>query len=424
MTLVQNLRLPLNGNNPVRNLFLRSLFLLGALSMVVACTPRVRVIETNTEQARTPEETVEEERVEAAVSREVQQIALLLPFQLNRSTGSNPTQADIQRAALALDFLQGFQLGLEKSAGRGGYFKLEVLDSRDNEQEVSRLAASAGVKEAALIVGPVYPKEIKAFAQASGIDPAKVLQVSPLAATMPSEFNQPNLISITSPITTHVKALAKHLKGIYRSGDVVILYESEEASSQQFLPALRAELQLLDRSIPIHQVDSEERLLERVRLNGNNLIVCGSTNRFRLVSIFNQLHALRDMNGHRVQLFGHPTWAKMSFEEADGLESLQTMISSSYYIDPRLTTVRDFNQQYREEFEVAPTEFAYKGYDTGRYFGELLSRYGKDYSKHLLDATYQGLHNDFEFEYNPRWGYVNHAIHFLKYNNGSFIRSN
>lgn len=419
MTSVQNLRLPLSGNN-----LLRGLLFLCLLSFLAACTPRVRIIETNTESVQTPVEPAGEEKVEEVVRREVQNIALLLPFQLNRSSGSNPSQADIQRSALALDFLQGFQLGLEKSAASGGLFKLEVLDSRDSEQEVNRLAVSTGVKEAALIVGPIYPKEIKAFAQASGIDPAKVMQVSPLAASMPSEYNLPNLISITSPITTHVKALAKHLAGIYRSGDVVILYQSNEAASQQFLPALKSELQLLNRAIPVHEVDNEERLLERARLNGNNLIVCGSTNRFRLVSIFNQLHELQEISGHRVQLFGHPNWAKMSFEESDRLESLQTVISSSYYIDLRLTPVRDFNEQYLGTFEVEPTEFAYKGYDTGRFFGELLSRYGKDYSKHLLQSTYQGLHNDFEFEFNPRWGYVNNAIHFLKYSNGRFVRSN
>ena len=419
MTSVQNLRLLLSGNN-----LLRGFLFFCLIAFLAGCTPRVRIIETDPDPVKTPTETIEEDKEEVLDRREVQNIALLLPFQLNHSTGTQPTQNDIQRATLALDFFQGFEMGLEKSAGTGSHFKLEVLDSRDNEQEVSKLAGSASVKDAVLIVGPIYPKEIKAFAQSSNIDPTKVLQVSPLAATMPSEYNLPNLISITSPITTHVKALAKYLSGIYRSGDVVILYESDESASQQFLPNLKSELLLLNRNIPVHEVDNEERLMERVRLNGNNLVVCGSTNRFRLVSIFNQLHELQGISGHRVQLFGHPNWARMNFEESDRLESLQTVISSSYFIDNRLTSVRDFNKQYLDTYEVAATEFAYKGYDTGRYFGELLARYGKDYHKHLLESSYQGLHNDFEFEFNPRWGYVNNAIHFLKYTNGRFVRSN
>lgn len=418
MTSVQNLRLPLSGNKLLRGFLVFSVIL-----FLASCTPRVQVIESDREPAETPVVIDDKEEVKEPVRKEVQHIALLLPFQLNRSTGSNPSRADIQRAALGLDFLQGFQLGLEKSAGTGGLFRLEVLDSRDNEQEVSRLAVSNAVKDAALIVGPIYPKEIKAFAQASGIDPRKVLQVSPLAATMPSEYNLSNLVSVTSPITTHIQALAKELAGSYRSGDVVILYASDEPASQQFLTGLKAELQLINRNIPVHEVDSEERLLERARLDGNNLVVCGSSNRFKLVSIFHQLHELQEMSGHRVQLFGHPNWAKMNFEASDKLESLQTLISSSYFIDQRLTAVRDFNEQYLQTFEVEPTEFAYKGYDTGRYFGQLLAKYGEDYSKHLLESAYQGLHNDFDFQYNPNWGYVNQAIHFLKYSDGRFVRS-
>lgn len=421
MTLAQNLRQLLSGNKIFQ--FLGLLFL--AL-YVVSCTPRARVIDSKPQETQ-PKSTDEEpkDKVEVEVSKSIHNIVLMLPFQLNRSTGNNPTNSDVSRSELALDFYQGFEIGLEKAAGLKSNFKVTVLDSRDNENEVMRLSTSSAVKDAQLIVGPVYPKEIKAFSNAGISEPSKVLRISPLAATMPSEFNLSNLVSITSPIITHVNALAQRLVKLYRKGDVILLYESDDAASRQFLPVLQSEIQLINKDILVYRVDSEEKLLERARLDGNNFVVIGSTNKYRLATLFTQLQQLQEMSGHRLQLFGHPNWAKMNFSNhAAVLESLQTEISSSYYVDPRLTAVRDFNEQYKEEFNIAPSEYAYKGYDTGYYFGLLLAKYAENYGKNLIEERFKGLHNDFEFEFHPQWGFVNVSIHFLKFNNGHFGRIN
>src|SRR5690606_25556660 len=76
-----------------------------------SCTPRAKVLRPGSVQADEAEAPVvidDREKPEDAPVAEAQQIALLLPFQLNRSAGNNPTEADIKRAALALDFYQGF----------------------------------------------------------------------------------------------------------------------------------------------------------------------------------------------------------------------------------------------------------------------------------------------------------------------------
>ena len=68
-------------------------------------------------------------------------IALLLPFQLNHISGYRPTSEDVKRSALALDFYQGFQLGLEELAAKGSKFNLQVVDSEDDNFRNASLAA-------------------------------------------------------------------------------------------------------------------------------------------------------------------------------------------------------------------------------------------------------------------------------------------
>ncbi|HWK99829.1 MAG TPA: ABC transporter substrate-binding protein [Parapedobacter sp.] len=417
MILVRNLRLPLNGNKCLVGLMVLVL-------LMASCTPKVRVLrgpgskapaerETPTEK----EDNVTESEVEEAV--DFNQIALLLPFELDKANPHAPSAADIKRSALALDFYQGFKVGLDALSAEGANFKLNVLDTRDDAGQNARIAKLDEVQDAALVVGPVYPKEIQVFGFNAQLSQA--LQISPLAATMPAEFNLSNLVTITAPLPVHVHALAMHIADQYRQGDVVVLYKTPDESSRQLLAPLKTEIRRLKNgSIQVVEVEDEASLESRVHLDGKNLVVLATTNKYELSPILSQLRRLQDELSYDIRLFGHPNWSKLSFAAEDGLAALNTRITASYYVDNSATDVRRFDQQYRAEFGVAPTEFAFKGYDAAYYFGSLLVKYGADYRSHLEDTGYDGLHNAFKWEYNPSWGYVNNAISILQYGNGGF----
>src|SRR5690606_25918359 len=128
-----------------------------------------------------------------------------------------------------------------------------------------------------------------------------------------------------------------------------------------------------------------------------------------------QLRRLQDELSYDIHLFGHPNWSRLAFDVEDGLADLHTRITSSYYVDRNSQDVRRFDQQYRAEFGIAPTEFAYKSYDAAYSFGSLLAEDGADYRLHLQATGYDALHNAFKWEFNPAWGYVNSAISILQY---------
>ncbi|MEC3881748.1 ABC transporter substrate-binding protein [Parapedobacter sp. 10938] len=417
MILVRNLRLPLNGS--------KCLLGLSVLVLLAACTPKVRVLRAPgskepTEKTETPtkkEDTVAKPEEEEVV--DFNQIALLLPFELDKANPHAPSAADIKRSALALDFYQGFKVGLDALSAEGANFKLNVLDTRDEASENVRVAKLAEVQDAALVVGPVYPKEIQVFGFNAKLDQA--LQISPLAASMPSEFNFPNLVTMTAPLPVHVRALAVHIADQYQQGDVVIFYRTPDEASKQLLVPLKSEIRKLKNgNIQVVEVEDEPSLESRVHLEGRNLIVLATTNRYEISPILAQLRRLQEELSYDIQLFGHPSWSKLGFDAEDGLAALDTRITTSYYIDKDAPGVRRFNQQYRSEFGISPTEFAYKGYDAAYYFGSLLVKYGPDYRLHLEDTAYEGLHNTFNWEYNAAWGYVNNAISILQYGSGGF----
>lgn len=416
MILVRNLRLPLNGS--------KGLLGLSILVLLAACTPKVHVLrspESNVpSETKTPaekEEVVDEPKEEEVV--DFNQIALLLPFELDKANPHAPSAADIKRSALALDFYQGFKVGLDALSAEGANFKLNVLDTKDDAGENARIAQLDEVQDAALVVGPVYPKEIQVFGFNAKLDHA--LQISPLAASMPSEFNFPNLVTLTAPLPVHVQALAAYIADQYKPGDAVIFYETPDDASKRLLTPLKTEIhKLRNGDIQVVEVADEASLESQVHLSGKNLVVLATTNTYEISPILAQLRRLQEELSYDIQLFGHPGWSKLGFDAEDGLAAFKTRITTSFYVDKSAADVRRFDQQYRGEFGIAPTEFAYKGYDAAYYFGDLLVKYGADYRQHLEDTTYKGLHNTFAWEYSPAWGYVNKAISILQYGNGGF----
>src|SRR5690606_21190020 len=171
-----------------------------------------------------------------------------------------------------------------------------------------------------------------------------------------------------------------------------LFYETEDAASRQFMAPLKAEIQRRNRDISVASVNDEATLESRVHLSGKKLLVLGTTNKYLIAPILAHLQRLQDELSYDIRLFGHPNWARLDFEESEGLAALNTRITSSYYVDKNAATVRKFDAQYQKEFGVEPTEFAYKGYDAAYYFGGLLAKYGAQYRQDRKSTRLNSSH--------------------------------
>ncbi|MGJ1526681.1 ABC transporter substrate-binding protein [Sphingobacterium spiritivorum] len=425
MISVPNRRQRLSGNN---------LLLLAALLLAVtSCSPKTTdvlrspdykggntgaVTEKKDKDKTTVKELSPAEQKAAAKRAMVNQIALILPFQLTSVNTSLLSENDVKRSALALDFYQGFQTGLDDLAKQGTNFTLNVLDSRDDVVRTTAIAKSDDVQYASLIVGPIYPKEIKTFG-ANSVN-RKILQVSPLAATMPTEFNNPNLVSLTPPIRVHMREMAKEIIREYNTGDVVIVYNTGDADHKQFLTGFDTEIAGAKKKLDVRSVTSIDQLNQSLTQTGKNIIVTGTTSAVQLRALLSNLDTKSLESPYKFALFGHPTWDKFDFKAFSNVDDYSITISSSFVLSSYSSAVRKFKTTYKDTYGVEPSEYSFKGYDAAQYFGRLIAKYGKDYAAHVESEEFDGLSNSFKFQYNAAWGYVNNAVGFLVYRNGAF----
>ncbi|MHC8949958.1 ABC transporter substrate-binding protein [Sphingobacterium hungaricum] len=429
MILVQNRQQRLSGNKIQIVKF--SFFAFIFLFVIASCAPKKGVLRSPDPRAGTagqvkdgdsPSKTVTEvtpEEVKVVGKKNYEnQIALVLPFQLDKVGTDSLGADDIKRSSLALDFYQGFQLGLDELAKSGTNFTLNILDSRDNVSQNQTLARSEDVQNASIIIGPVYPTEIKTFG--SNLTDKNILQVNPLAASMPSEFNLPNLVSLTPSIRSHTRAIAGQVAKAYEPGDVVIIYNTSDADNRQFINGMQSEIKRLDVDANIITVSTIEQLNEKLVIAGTNIIVTGTTNKFQINALLNNLDSKSSEGLNTFKLFGHPLWSKFDFSANQNFANYSPVISSESILRKSSSPVRALDELYRSTYGVSPSDHSYKGYDAARYFGKLIAKYGDDYAAHVVDENYSGIFSSYKFSKNNVYGYVNESVSFLQFRNGSF----
>ncbi len=399
MILAQNHQLQLSGNK----WFIVCIFL-----FLAGCSPK---IVPTVAKPVVPEvvEKVIEKKPEAKFTQA--NVALLIPFRLNEINLKSATKATIEQSAMAIDFYQGFKLGMDSAAASGLNFKLNVYDTRDNDSHIDELIRkNNGLAESNLIIGPVFPqglKHIANFAAAKGIP-----VVNPLAATHPDEFHNPNLISIVNNIDLHAAKVGSYITKSYHPARTVIVLINPKGPEQVMADPVKAYFS--NHKEFVFQEYASVFTMEMSLIKGKTyVIIVSSSDRNFVVPTIDKLIKMKNA-GLNVVLYGHPDWIKQNYN-IDKLQALNTTVSSSYKVDYTSPGVNTFIKKYRAAFNFEPGEYSFKGFDIGYYFASLISRHKADFLQYLTKEKYKGLHNSFSFYYDEKLGYINTSLMLLRY---------
>ncbi|MCX2572905.1 ABC transporter substrate-binding protein [Pedobacter sandarakinus] len=388
--------------------------LVSMIIMLSACSPK-----TLTPKKPTVPKPIEKEQpAEKKPVKKFSQanISLLVPFQLDEINLKTATKSDIEKFAMPIDFYQGFKLGIDSAAASGLNFKLNVFDTEDDNAHIASLFKNERFKTSNLIVGPVFPDGLKFIANYAKEN--NVLVVSPLAASNPADFNNPNLISIVNNISLHAKTVASYITRNFNPGNsIVVLINPKKTDDEAFAAPLRETIKQNGKFL-VQEYASAFAFETKMQKGKRYAVVVTSADRAFVQPTIDKLFRLKNNpNGaYDINLFGHPNWMKQNYP-TDKMQALNTIISSSYKIDYKNAGVVAFIKKYRFNFGFEPGEYAFKGFDVGFYFGKLISEHGEDYRNYLTKMKYKGLHNNFSFVFDDKYGYVNSSLTLLRFRN-------
>ena len=380
--------------------------------VLLACSPKVRNVPIIPVKV-IPKENNTNVVVKPGVKFTEAAIAVLIPFKLNQLNLKTATKAQVERADMAIDFYQGIKMGIDSAASFGLNFKVNVYDTKDDNSQLLALTKNETLKNSNLIIGPVFPEGIKYLSNfAIGND---LSLVSPLSASKPSEFNNPKLISIVNHIDQHGEKIAAYIGARY---DIVVLINPKKTEDEEFAAPIKAFLRQNYPRLFVQEFTSafafETRMIKGKKYA---VIVCSSDMSFVAPTIdkLSKISKLR-ANDYELNLFGHPNWAKQNYNTQQ-LQSLNAIISTSFFVNYKETNVVNFVKKYRMKFNFEPSEYSFKGFDIGFYFGKLIAKHGANYLNFLTNDKYKGLHNSFNFLYHPLYGYYNKELMLLQYKN-------
>ncbi|WP_316822429.1 ABC transporter substrate-binding protein [Pedobacter gandavensis] len=402
MISVQNHPLQLSGNKYWLIICIAFLF--------SACSPKIRKPAN-----QKPEGQGKEKIVEKPAERFTQaNISLLIPFRLNEINLKTATKAEVDKAVMAIDFYQGFKLGIDSAASLGLNFKLNVYDTRDSNAQIDALLSKGTLTYSNLVVGPIFPQGIKHMTTYSIA--RNIPLVSPLAATHPSEFNNPNLISVVNNIDLHAAKIVDYVAKKYVPENTIVVLINPKTSSDEVVAApLRQHFKANKKTFILQEYPSVFSMETKMQKGKNYVVIVTSADRKFVVPTLDKLLKIKN-KGYDLNLFGHPDWIKQNYN-VDKLQALNTSITASYYVNYRSPAVIQFIKKYREAFKFEPSEYSFKGFDIGFYFGKLFSEHGANYLKYLSKEKYEGLHNSFDFYHDDKLGYINTSLMLLRYKN-------
>jgi hypothetical protein len=420
---VLNRRLPLSGN--------KWCILFLSLFFLAACSPKIRpVVQAPQEKPSAETEAIKEARereaaaaaaAKAAAAKPVVKpkrtcsIALLLPFDLEQLGPNNNTAAkNIIKTNIAVDFYEGFKLALDSLSSSGQNYKLTVFDTRDEVSQAQTLASNAAIRNSDLIVGPVFPAGVQAFA--GRISNLHKPVISPLSAASPAGYNNESLITLTPPLEFHAMRVASYIQESIRPKVVYILRSGFSEENKYILPFKRSMDSLSHKRIKIIDVTISKgdftTLMPKLSKTSENIFVIPSTDRSFLRVTLQAMDVLADT--YPIQLFGHPNWSKATYLRPEVLEKMHTCITSAYQVNYKSAEMISFIKDFRRTYHTEPGEYAIKGFDTGLYFAKLAADPAFDF-KYLKDAPFDALHNKFEFVQKKGYGWINTYVSLLQY---------
>jgi hypothetical protein len=410
MTSVRN-RLPLLSGN-------RWLPFICIPLLAAACSPKVRTVSAPEVKTERPVAKKEPEKVQAQTAKaRLNSIAMLLPFDLdNLNPGAQYNASTLSSANLSLDYYQGFKLALDSLTGKGYNFKLQLFDTKEQTAETQHLAYEAAIRSSNLIVGPVFPDDIQAFADILSGPPKPI--VSPLSPASPAKVKNANLVTVATPLEYHARAAANFINERLKTNKVFILRSGFSDENKYISPFVKTTDSLSKNKTkiinPVIQHGNLDRLIPQLSLKEENVFVVPGTDQAFLMVTLRSLDSLSKK--YPITLFGHPSWLKFTYLKPELLQDMKTHITSTDRVDYKSSAITDFIKLYRRAYHLEPTHYAMMGFDEGMYFGALLGK-NDDLISNLDKNDFTGLLNKYHFVKKPGLGWINTHVNVLQYSN-------
>ncbi len=306
-----------------------------------------------------------------------------------------------------MDFYSGVLMALRDLEKEGLKVNMHVYDL------AAGMPATEALCRSDFVLGPVASRDLEAVLQRVE---GRVPVISPLdqrAASLAAGYS--NFIQAPAAADYQYEDLAAWLQEDLKDGERVLFISEKGAGNTTASVAIRSAL--AKREIPYQILSYGIVEGRRIPATLTAEMVKGVTNRVVVASeseafIGDVVRNLGIMLGKGFDIVMYAPSKVRTFDTIEGsaYHDASLHISTAYHADYADPAVNTFVRAYRALFRTEPTQFAFQGYDTARFFVLRSARYGSNWPRLMGRERSSGLHTDFLFEPNMNGNSANQAV--------------
>lgn len=326
-------------------------------------------------------------------------IALILPFYLSINDSlevgyQNPKMAPVYRKSdVSIEFYNGFKLAVDTLARLGLKIKIQTIDSEADPKEIERQKRKIEILNPHFIVGPLYAKNVEWVAKAYPDVPV----ISPLSSAT-NNTGLLNLVNCHTQKEGEWLGIAGLINDQFLDSRIVFVNPDTQAN--------RKAVDLIKNKI---QAQGEPNIIElwntdgfptlefyKSHMNENSektVWVSTSSDQAFLNDFLRKMYSIKTRN---MTILATSKVLQANTIQNLYLSTLDVRAVGQAFVDYTSEETEVFISAYRDSIKTEPSEYAYKGYDTGIYFTLLAARYGGIPISRSW-PSFQGLGGGFNF---------------------------
>ncbi|TFH50301.1 MAG: LysM peptidoglycan-binding domain-containing protein [Bacteroidia bacterium] len=311
-----------------------------------------------------------------------------------------------------VEMYEGMLIAIDSLRTLGVEVEINVSDTGADTVAVNRLITSGRLRNADLIIGPVYSynlQRVASYAAEYGIPVVSPVQLRDqrILDGNPTLFRLCPSTGVAQDIIVNEVATHHNSNVVFLYSDSLMIYPQTTGFWERLTAAIRPDgisdstlltshyyTGLIPRNDTHRGISSLEPLLRGDR---ENIIILGTTLTPKVSAAMATLHTLS--RKYDIKLFGYPEIGDLETIDLRYFYDLELIILSESYIDYSRAAVNDFLRIFHKKFMTEPTaqSFAWRGFDMAYYFIGGLALEGRTFIQSLRVFNPELLSYDFGF---------------------------
>ena len=320
----------------------------------------------------------------------------------------------------ALEFYEGI---LTAAKNQESLIKLNVVDVAIDSLKIVKLLKDSSIIKSDLVISMAGPAVNNMVLKAAAAREFPILSPVSVNSNLVNTYNK--IWAVNPSNKTQCRRMTAYLKNHYPDASYSVIYRSDVKKEADLSDLFNGELHLLFNDTLARMInyapDGWAKLQKNLKTGKRNILIIPSSDESFLTALLTKLNTHEEFS---FLVVGLPTWEHFESIDHSLLETLNTHIFNTTFLDYENEQVKHFRKQFIEEYHADPVFAAYTGYDIFKWIDTNFNRFGNHLEKYESVKSLTAPNAGFDFLQNcENCSFENQYISVLVFKDGTLKRA-